>query len=158
MSTILTQETQAHLDRIIARYDVQDGTLLMLLREVETLFQYSLPTEVLDYLSRRLNIPLAQLYGVITFYSLFSTKPRGKYIIRICESPPCHLMGSESIIDHLKSHLNIGVGETTPDGRFTLELTSCLGICAVAPAMMINDEMVGNLTPSKINEILSKLP
>lgn len=158
MSMILTQEIKNRLDQIIARYDVQDGTLLMLLREVESLFHYSLPTETLDYLSQKLNIPLAKLYGVVTFYSLFSTSPRGKYIIRICESPPCHLMGSDSVIDYLKTYLNIGLGETTSDGKYTLEITSCLGICAVAPAMMINDEMVGNLTPSKIKEVLSKLP
>ncbi len=157
MTESLKPEIQAQLDTLISQFDVADGMLLMLLKEVEKLFNYSLPTGVLDYLSRKLDMPLSKLYGVVTFYSLFSTQPRGKHIIRLCDSPPCHLMGSDSILDFLKNYLKINVGETTQDGKFTLELSSCLGICAVAPAMMINDDMHGNLTPSKIKEILANL-
>jgi len=155
---MLTQDKKDRIDSIIKKFDVQNAQLLMLLKEVQKEFQESLSAEVLDYIGKKINRPLAQLYGVATFYSLFSLNPRGKYIIRICESPPCHLMGSDSIIDFVKKELNVNVGETTKDEKFTLETTSCLGICAVAPAMMINDEMYGNLTPGKIREILANLP
>lgn len=158
MALKLTQEKKNQIDKIVDKYDVQDGTTLMLLKDVEKLFNSSLPVDVLDYVSQKVGVPLSKLYGVSTFYSLFSSEERGKYIIRICESPPCHLMGSMSVIESLKEELGVNVGETTECGKFTLETTSCLGICAVAPAMMINDEMYGNLTPTKIKEILSNLP
>ena len=91
-----------------------------------------------------------------SFYTMFSLEPRGSNIIRLCDSPPCHLMGSKSLLNYLKKALKVDVGGTTKDGKFTLELTSCLGVCGVAPAMMINDEMVGNLTPEKVDAILEK--
>jgi len=94
--------------------------------------------------------------GVASFYSMFSLKPSGRYVIRLCDSPPCHLVGSKSLLEYLEKKLKIKVGETTPDRLFTLELTSCLGVCAVAPAMMINDEVYGNLTFEKIDKILEE--
>ncbi len=103
-----------------------------------------------------LNIPYSYTHSVASFYTMFSLKPRGRNIIRLCDSPPCHLMGSKSLLDYLKGTLKVSTGETTKDGIFTLELTSCLGACGVAPAMMINDEMFGNLTPEKVNTILDK--
>jgi NADH-quinone oxidoreductase subunit E len=103
-----------------------------------------------------LNVPYSYVHSVATFYTMFSLTPRGRTIIRLCESPPCHLMGSSSLLDYLKESLGVGVGETTGDGAFTLELTSCLGICGVAPAMMLNEEMFGNLTPEKVDAILEK--
>ena len=103
-----------------------------------------------------LGMPYSYVHGVATFYTMFSLEPRGRHIIRLCESPPCHLMDSSSVLDYLTKALNIGVGQTTDDGVFTLELTSCLGICGVAPALMINDEMFGKLTPEKIDTILAE--
>lgn len=103
-----------------------------------------------------LNVPYSFVHSVAGFYTMFSLKPRGRNIIRLCESPPCHLMGSESLLEYLKGTLKINVGETTKDGMFTLELTSCLGICGVAPAMMLNEEMHGNLTPERVDDILNK--
>lgn len=103
-----------------------------------------------------LEVPYSYVHSVASFYTMFSLKPRGRYIIRLCDSPPCHLMGSQSLLDYLKKSLNVKVGETTKDKVFTLELTSCLGACGVAPAMMINEEMFGNLTPEKVDAILDK--
>lgn len=103
-----------------------------------------------------LNVPYSYVHSVASFYTMFSLEPRGSNIIRLCDSPPCHLMGSKSLLDYLKKALKVDVGGTTKDGKFTLELTSCLGVCGVAPAMMINDEMVGNLTPEKVDAILEK--
>ena len=103
-----------------------------------------------------LNVPYSYVHGVATFYTMFSLTPRGRNIIRLCDSPPCHLMGSTSALDYLKQKLGVEVGQTTPDGAFTLELASCLGVCGVAPAVMINDEMFGKLTPERIDSILEE--
>jgi NADH-quinone oxidoreductase subunit E len=103
-----------------------------------------------------LNVPYSYIHSVAGFYTMFSLKPRGRNIIRLCESPPCHLMGSESLLDYLKGILKVDVGGTTKDGMFTLELTSCLGVCGVAPAMMLNEEMHGNLTPERVDAILNE--
>lgn len=97
---------------------------------------------VADYLS----IPLSRVMSVATFYSMYSLEPRGRHIIRLCESPPCQLVGSETMLDVLREYLGVHVGGTTEDGAFTLETASCLGVCDVAPAMMLDAEIHGNLT------------
>jgi len=109
-----------------------------------------LSREALRAVAEYVNIPLSEVVSTATFYSMYSLTPRGRHIIRICESPPCQLVGAESLIDLLAKHLEIGVGETTDDGTFTLETTSCLGVCGVAPAMMIDEELVGNLTAARV--------
>ena len=109
--------------------------------------------EVGDYLK----IPVNQIQSVISFYSMFSSIPRGKYIIRLCESPPCFLKGSEKVLETLQNILNIQVGETTKDKMFTLELTACLGVCGNAPVMMINDDVYGDLNDEKIEKIIKSI-
>jgi NADH-quinone oxidoreductase subunit E len=94
------------------------------------------------------------IHGVATFYSMFSLVPRGKYIIRVCSSPACHLKGATNVINILREKLNVEVGKTTQDGLFTLETASCLGACCAAPALMINDEIYGHLDEKKIDEII----
>ena len=112
--------------------------------------------EDIESCAEYLNVPYSYVHGVATFYTMFSLTPRGRHVIRLCDSPPCHLMGSTSTLDYLKQRLGVDVGETTPDGTFTLELASCLGVCGVAPAIMINDEMFGKLTPERIDAILEE--
>jgi NADH:ubiquinone oxidoreductase subunit E len=97
------------------------------------------------------------VYGVATFYTMYSLKPRGRNLIRVCQSPPCHLLGSTTVAKELMRQLGIAFGETTADKRFTLEMSSCLGVCGVAPAMMVNDEVYGNLTPELIAEVIAGL-
>ena len=115
-----------------------------------------LAKEDIEVCADYLNVPYSYVHSVASFYTMFSLKPRGRNIIRLCESPPCHLMGADSLIDYLKNSLKVDIGGTTKDGMFTLELTSCLGACGVAPAMMLNEEMFGNLTPEKVDAILDK--
>lgn len=103
-----------------------------------------------------LNTSLSHVYGVATYYTMFSIKPRGRYIIRACNSPVCHMEGSINIIDELKSALSIDIGETTKDRMFTLELTECLGQCDNAPVMMINKDIFGDLNREKIGSILKE--
>ena len=115
-----------------------------------------LAKEDIEVCADYLNVPYSYVHSVASFYTMFSLKPRGRNIIRLCESPPCHLMGAHSLLEYLKGSLKVDVGGTTKDGIFTLELTSCLGACGVAPAMMLNEEMFGNLTPEKVDFILDK--
>lgn len=117
----------------------------------------SLHRDKIQELSKIMKIEVSDIVGTASFYTMFSLKPRGKHIIRLCDSPPCYVMGSDNILEALEKKLNIKVGETTPDGLFTLEYTSCLGVCGVAPAMMIDDEVYGNLTAEKVSEIIDAI-
>lgn len=146
MATNVGQFDLAAVDRIVARHAGREGSLLPVLREVQDLVGY-LPEQVLKRVALGLGLSLSRVYGVATFYSLFYTKPRGQYIIRVCESAPCHVQGAQAVVDAIVKELGVGFGETTPDGRFTLELVSCLGVCGVAPAVMVGDRVYGNLTP-----------
>jgi len=115
-----------------------------------------LTPEALRTAAEHVNAPLSDVVSTATFYSMYSLKPRGRHIIRLCESPPCLLVGAESLLGILCEQLAIEVGGTTEDGAFTLETTSCLGVCGVAPAMMIDDELYGNLTRDRVIEILDR--
>jgi NADH:ubiquinone oxidoreductase subunit E len=142
--------------KIVNTYKDVRGGVIPALHALQELYGNHLPEEAVRQLAEGLRIPVNRVFGVATFYTMFSVRPRGENIIRVCESPPCHLIGAPSIIEILKDELGIGIGETTRDGCFTLELTSCLGVCAVAPAMMVNGEVYGNLTRDKIPEILNR--
>ncbi len=102
-----------------------------------------------------LALPVGEVYGVTTFYSFLSTRPLGKHVIRICKSVPCCLQNAEMVIESIQETLGIGPGETTADGRFSFELTNCIGACDHAPAMLVNDSVYGELTPEKIREIIT---
>ncbi len=117
----------------------------------------SLHGEKIQELSTLMKIEVADIVGTASFYTMFSLEPRGKHVIRLCDSPPCYIMGSENILSALEKKLGVKIGETTEDGLFTLESTSCLGICGVAPAMMIDEEVYGNLTSRKVSEIIDGL-
>ena len=143
---------------IINKYDDKRENLLQILHDIQNQSpQNYISEENIKILSEEMRIPVSDIKGTASFYSMYSFVPRGKYIIRICESPPCYLLGAQTIFDAVEKKLGIKEGETTKDGLFTLEATSCLGICGVAPAMMINDEAYGNLDEKKINEILDQI-
>lgn len=112
------------------------------------------PQKKVVELSEKQGYSPAKVYGVETFYTMYSTQPRGKHIIRICENQSCHMANAKSLVHYLESKLGTPVGGTTSDGIFTLELSSCLGMCSVAPAMMIDDVPFGNLTEDRIDEII----
>lgn len=119
--------------------------------------KHYLPEQGMRDLARKENISLSKAYGVATFYTMYATKPRGKYIIRICENQTCHMAEAKKVIRHLQDLLSVEIGETTKDGLFTLELSSCLGMCSVAPSMMIDEIPYGNLTPDKVTQIIVQL-
>ncbi len=116
-----------------------------------------LPKNEMADIAKESNISSSKAYGVATFYTMFSVKPRGRHIIRVCENQACHMAGSINVVDALKKHLDINFNETTSDGLFTLEHSSCLGMCSIAPCMMIDEHPYGNLTPSKVVDIIQKM-
>ena len=127
--------------------------LLALLKEAQGKFGYA-PEEFIAEAAQSLGIPVGEVYGVATFYSFLSTKPLGRNVIRVCQSLPCYLKHSEMIIKSVADEIGIKPGETTSDGKFSFELTNCIGACDMAPAMLINSDGHGNLTPEKIAQIL----
>ena len=146
------------IKEIIHKYGNKRENLLQILHDIQNQsLQNYISEENVKTLSEKMKIPVSDIKGTASFYTMYSFVPRGKYIIRVCESPPCYLLGAQTIFEAIETKLGIKEGETTKDGLFTLEGTSCLGICGVAPAMMINDEAYGNLNEKKINEILEQI-
>jgi NADH-quinone oxidoreductase E subunit len=143
---------------IFSKYTPTKDNLIYILHDIQDSDPHHyISEEAVQAVSGFLKIPANHIYGVITFYSMYSTTPRGKHIIRLCESPHCYIRGSENILRKLKNTLNVGIGDTTKDGLFTLELCACLGVCGNAPVMMINDDVYGDLTEEKVDEIIARL-
>ncbi|MGE5652958.1 MAG: NADH-quinone oxidoreductase subunit NuoE [Bacillota bacterium] len=143
------------LQQIITERKGAPGSLIMVLHEAQQLFGY-LPEDVIQIVAEGLDVPLSEVYGVVTFYSLFSLKPRGKYKISVCMGTACYVKGAAQVVAELEKQLKIKPAETTDDGRFTMEICRCIGACGLAPVMTINDDVYGRLTPNKIAEILAK--
>lgn len=131
------------------------GSLIGLLQSAQDSYGY-IPENVIEYISEIEGTPIADIYGVITFYSQFRLKPLGKNIIRICEGTACHVNGAKTVLQSLEDELSITVDETTQDGTFTLLSVACLGCCSLAPVIMINNETFGNLTTDKLKKTLKK--
>lgn len=127
--------------------------LLMRLKEAQSKFGY-LPAEFMRELSESLDIPPNDVFGVASFYSFLSTRPQGRNVIRICKSLPCYLKKYQPVVAAIQDELGIRPGQTTPDGRFSFQLTNCIGLCDRAPAMLINNDPHVDLTPKKIAQIL----
>lgn len=144
------------VEEIVKRYDYRKDNLIKILLDVQREYRY-IPREVINYIGVALDIPPAKIYGVATFYAQFSIKPKGQYSILVCDGTACHMAGSTSLIEAIKEELGIGPGEVTQDLLFSLDQVGCLGACALAPAMVINEEVYGNLTPEKVKEILKNI-
>jgi NADH-quinone oxidoreductase subunit E len=127
--------------------------LLGMMKEAQEKSGY-ISEEAMAHMAETLQLPIGDVYGAATFYSFLSTKPLGRHVIRICKSVPCLLQNGETLIETIGKELGIAPGETTPDGRFSFELTNCIGACDQAPAMLVDGEVYGDLTPEKIREIL----
>ena len=149
------EKGKERIDTILKEFEPEKENLISILHRIqdEEMFNY-IPEEAVEAVADYVGITTSEVYGVISFYSMFSIEPRGKHVIRVCTSAPCYVMGSTTVIDSLKKVLGIDISETTEDTLFTLELSSCLGMCDIAPAMMINDEIYGDLTEKKIKKII----
>ena len=142
------------VEEVLAHHG-KDGSLVSILKEVQDRCAY-LPEDVMIDVARGLGIPASEVYEVATFYSFLSVKPLGENTIKICKSTPCFLKNCETIVKTMERELDISIEETTEDGKFSLQLTNCIGACDMAPAMMINKKTYGNLTPDKIARILNE--
>ena len=131
----------------------EHSTVLEILEQVQNSYGCISSKAILE-LSKSLNMTVSDIYGIATFYSFLSVKPQGTYIIRVCKSLPCFLKNYELIVKTIQKEIGIGPGETTGDGKFSLQLTNCIGACDQAPAMMINNDLHVNLTPDRITDIL----
>lgn len=152
------RETVREIYEDINSQSLEKGDVLInTLHAVQDHYGNFIPIEAAEVLKELTGTPLSKIYEVLTFYTMFSIHKRGKYVIRVCKSLPCHVTGGQAVIDSLKSKLEIEFGETTRDGLFTLEETSCLGLCGVSPVMMVNDEAYGNLTPEKVSQVIDSL-
>lgn len=129
--------------------------LIPILNDVNRELGY-LPAEALEEISRMLRVPKSQLFSVASFYHMLSTKQRGRHVIQFCESAPCHVVGGRQVWQALQENLKLANGETSPDGKWTLITTSCLGICGVGPVLTVDDDIYGNVTPDQIPQIMAK--
>lgn len=145
----------AELKEYINSIKNSQGILMQTLQKAQDIFGY-LPLKVQEFISEEANIPLADIYGVVTFYTQFTTEEKGKHKVGVCLGTACYVKGSQEVLDKLVEELNIKVGQTTEDKLFTLDATRCLGCCGLAPVMMIDGDVYGKLEPKKIPDILSK--
>ena len=152
---VSTVEQEEKLQEVIAKYKGTEGALIPVLHEAQSIFGY-LPIEVQQKISEGLDVPMAEIYGVVTFYAQFSIYPKGKYQIGVCLGTACYVKGSGDIIDRIKLKLGIEVGECTPDGKFSLDATRCIGACGLAPVLTVNEEVYGRLTVDDVDDILAK--
>ncbi len=155
---IEVKDTKAVLKAVqdaVSRFGATQDELIPILNDVNREIGY-LPGEALDEISRLLRVPKSHLFSVASFYRMLSTKPRGKHVIQFCESAPCHVAGGREVFQAVKEALLIQENETTPDGKWTLTTTSCLGVCGVGPVMMIDDDVFGNVDPKQVPSILAK--
>ncbi len=143
----------ADLDQLIGRYSREKGQLIRILQKAQEIFGY-LPEEVQAYVAEKLEIPVSEVNGVVTFYSLFSTRPRGKYTLSICMGTACYVKGAQDLMDTLKEELNIDEGETTPDQIFTIKSTRCVGACSLAPILVANEDVHGRISPGELKGII----
>jgi NADH:ubiquinone oxidoreductase subunit E len=140
---------------IVGKHRGREGLLMPILQEINAALNY-LPENVLRYVSQETGYPLSHIMKIATFYSAFSTVPRGKHLITVCTGTTCYVRGSERLLEKFNDVLEIGLDETTPDKKFTLKSARCIGCCGLSPAVMIGDEVYGNLTARKIPEIIAK--
>lgn len=150
---VMPPEELEKLDEIIDKYGGKAGYLIPALKEAQDLYGY-LPMEVQRQLAEGLHIPASHIYGVVTFYSFFTITPRGRHTIRLCLGTACYVKGSKEILENIVKEVGISVGETSSDGRFTLEAVRCLGACGLAPVMLVGADTHGNINPPDTVKIL----
>ncbi len=147
----LKEETR----EIIKKYPKERNQLIEILNEIQEKYGY-IPKQSQITISEELSIPMAEIYGVITFYSRFTLAPKGKYNISICLGTACYVKGSQKILDRAKERLKIEAGEVTEDGKFSIDDVRCVGACGLAPVFMVNDEVYGNATVKQFDEVIDK--
>ena len=149
-------EIMVRLNDIINECKDKPGMLIPILQQTQKLYGY-LPEKAIKKISEELKIPFSEVAGIIGFYSFFSTKAKGKNVIRVCQGTACYVRGGKDLLAAFKNELKIGVGETTKNKKFTLEVSRCFGACGLAPAITLNDEVLQRVKPSSVGEIIKSV-
>jgi NADH-quinone oxidoreductase subunit E len=140
----------------LEKYEKTDNSLIPLLQQIQDKFGY-LPSEAMEKLSEYLDIPLSRIYGVATFYAQFNFSPLGKYVVKVCRGTACHVNGAVNILQEIEDELGVKENETSEDGLVTIQPVACLGCCSLAPVIMVNEKIFGNLTPAAARRIAKKI-
>jgi NADH-quinone oxidoreductase subunit E len=148
-------ECRDTVDSILTEYRGRRGGLIPVLQQVQGHLKF-LPTPVQDYVALGLGVPPSDVYGVVSFYSFFSMKPRGRHLVRTCLGTACYVKGIQKVIDKIEREFGVTVGGTTQDRRFTLQGVRCLGACGLAPVVMVDEDTLGQVDPAKIIKMLEK--
>ncbi|TVR71274.1 MAG: NAD(P)H-dependent oxidoreductase subunit E [Marinilabiliales bacterium] len=151
----LRENDLKQLKEVCSSFNNEPGELINVLHRAQGIFGY-LPAEVQEVVARELNVSVAKVYGVVTFYSFFTMVPRGKYPISVCTGTACYVRGAEKVLDEFKRILKVPVGETTPDGRFSIAGLRCVGACGLAPVVLVGDKTYGRVAPDGVKEILKE--
>lgn len=152
----LPQDKIGKLLDICKEHGNQAGELINILHKAQHLFGY-LPPEVQRIVANELNIPVSKVYGVVTFYSFFTMEPKGEHPISVCMGTACYVRGAEKVLDEFKRILKINVGETTPDGKYSLSSLRCVGACGLAPVVLVGERVFGRVVPGDVEKILKEL-
>lgn len=144
------------IDQAIIENKERPGAVMLVLNEVQSKIGHVSPC-MQAYIANNLNVPLGQVHGVVTFYSFFKTKPKGKHTIKFCLGTACYVAGVPQLVEKAKQMLNIDLGDTTPDGQITLEECRCVGACSQAPVVVVDEEVQGKLRPNKFPQVLKKV-
>ncbi|MBK7214235.1 MAG: NAD(P)H-dependent oxidoreductase subunit E [Bacteroidales bacterium] len=151
----LNQEKLGQLQAICKEFNNDKGELINVLHKAQHLFGY-LPAEVQEVIAQELKTSAAHVYGVVTFYSFFTMTPKGEHPISICMGTACYVRGAEKVLDEFKRILNVKVGETTPDGKFSLSCLRCVGACGLAPVVMVGEKVFGRVSPDGVKDIIEE--
>lgn len=153
--SVLVEEKFHELEEFINSLPDKKGALIEVLHKAQHIFGY-LPEEVQLFVAEKLNVPASKVFGVVSFYSYFTTTPRGEYVVNVCMGTACFVRGAANVLSELEKQLDIKVGQTTPDGKFTIEVLRCVGACGLAPVVTVNDRVYGHVTPSDVKKILAE--
>jgi NADH:ubiquinone oxidoreductase subunit E len=157
MSEVVEAMTiEQQVDAIVDRYGANEQFSLAVLQDTQRTYNY-LPREALVHIAKRLDISLGEVYRLATFFAAFSLQPKGDYIIRVCLGTACHVQGGPRILDQLERDLNIKAGQTTSDGKFSVEAVRCLGACALAPVLLVNEDVHGKMSGAAASKLVEKL-
>lgn len=156
MCECIDKRIKEEVQEIMNKYKVEKDNLIPILNEIQEKYGY-IPKVAQLEISNYLNMPMAEIYGVVTFYSRFTLEPKGEYNISVCLGTACFVKGSQKILDRLKERLQLEEGQTSNDGKFSIDTTRCVGACGIAPVFTVNDEVYGKATVKKLDEVLDKL-
>ena len=151
----LSESCFRELEAFIDGLEDKNGAVISVLHKAQEIFGY-LPREVQQFVAKKLEIPVSKVYGIVSFYSFFTMVPKGEHPISVCMGTACYVRGAEKVLDEIKRTLNIEVGETTPDGKFSLDALRCVGACGLAPAVLVGDKVYGRVTPDQVKSILKE--